>query len=55
MATSSAKGDSYPVAVAELFTHICQIEAHDDGIAFDPATLSARLPPGASRRKGHRN
>src|ERR1700686_1822997 len=33
------QGDPDPAALAELFTRICQVEAPDDGILFDPATL----------------
>jgi hypothetical protein len=32
-------GDPDPVAITELFTRICQVDAPDDGIVFDPATL----------------
>lgn len=33
-------GDPEPAAIVELFTRICQVEAPDDGIIFDPATLT---------------
>ncbi|MGY4485598.1 hypothetical protein ACVWWR_004789 [Bradyrhizobium sp. LM3.2] len=33
-------GDPEPGAIVELFTRICQVEAPDDGIIFDPATLT---------------
>jgi hypothetical protein len=33
-------GDPDPAALTELFTRICQIEVVDDGIVFDPATLT---------------
>jgi hypothetical protein len=38
------QGDSDPAALAELFTRICQVEAPDDGILFDPATLKVEPP-----------
>ncbi|WP_128931672.1 nucleotidyl transferase AbiEii/AbiGii toxin family protein [Bradyrhizobium zhanjiangense] len=33
------QGDPEPAIIIELFTRICQVEAPDDGIVFDPATL----------------
>ncbi len=33
------QGDPDPDAIAELFTRICQVEAPDDGIIFNPGTL----------------
>jgi hypothetical protein len=32
-------GDPDPVAIAELFTRICEVEEPADGIVFDPASL----------------
>jgi Nucleotidyl transferase AbiEii toxin, Type IV TA system len=33
------QGDSDPMAITELFTRICQVQAPNDGIVFDPATI----------------
>ncbi|WP_065752366.1 nucleotidyl transferase AbiEii/AbiGii toxin family protein [Bradyrhizobium paxllaeri] len=33
------QGDSDPAAITELFSRICQVEAPDDGIIFDRASL----------------
>lgn len=33
-------GDPSPAAISELFTRICQVEAPEDGIIFDPTTLN---------------
>lgn len=33
-------GDPDPGAILDLFTRICQVEAPDDGIVFDPASLT---------------
>lgn len=33
------QGDPSPTAITELFTRICQVEAPDDGLVFDPTTL----------------
>ena len=45
-------GDSDPAATAELFTRICQIEAPDDGIVFDPATLTVEPVREAGKYQG---
>lgn len=34
------QGNPDPTAITDLFTRICHVELPDDGIVFDPATLS---------------
>ncbi len=45
-------GDPDPVAITELFTRICQVEAPDDGIVFDPATLRVEPVREADKYQG---
>ena len=45
-------GDPDPVAITELFTRICQVEAPDDGIFFDPATLNVESVREADKYQG---
>ncbi len=45
-------GDPDPVAITELFTHICQVEAPNDGIVFDPATLNVEPVREADKYQG---
>ncbi len=45
-------GDPDPVAITELFTRICQVEAPDDGIVFDPATLKVEPVREADKYQG---
>jgi hypothetical protein len=48
------QGDPDPAALAELFTRICQVEAPDDGILFDPGTLKVEPARGAEKYQGAR-
>lgn len=36
------QGDPTPAALTQLFSHICQVEAPEDGIVFDAATLDVQ-------------
>lgn len=45
-------GDPDPVAITELFTRICQVEAPEDGIVFDPATLKIEPVREADKYQG---
>lgn len=45
-------GDPDPDAIVGLFTRICRVEAPDDGIVFDPATLKAEPVREANRYHG---
>lgn len=46
------RGDPDPIATAAVFTRICQIEARDDGIVFDPATLTVEPVREAEKYQG---
>jgi len=46
------QGDPDPVAITELFTRICQVEAPEDGIVFDPATLKVEPVREADKYQG---
>ncbi|MBR8203800.1 nucleotidyl transferase AbiEii/AbiGii toxin family protein [Burkholderia vietnamiensis] len=45
-------GDPDPAIITELFTRICQVEAPDDGIVFDPATLKVEPVREADKYQG---
>jgi hypothetical protein len=49
-----AVGDPDPAAITEIFARICQVEAPDDGIIFDPATLKIEPVREADRYQGAR-
>lgn len=46
------QGDPDPFVIADLFTRICQIEAPEDGIVFDPATLKVEPVREADKYQG---
>lgn len=46
------QGDPDPVVITELFTRICQVEAPDDGIVFDPSTLKVEPVREADKYQG---
>lgn len=46
------QGNPDPGAIAELFTRICLVEAPDDGIVFDPATLKVEPVREADKYQG---
>ncbi|MEF9388326.1 nucleotidyl transferase AbiEii/AbiGii toxin family protein [Ralstonia pseudosolanacearum] len=46
------QGDPDPAAITELFTRICQVEAPDDGIVFDPTTLKIEPVREADKYQG---
>ncbi len=46
------QGDSDPAAITELFTRICQVQAPDDGIVFDPASLRVEPVREADKYQG---
>ena len=48
------EGNPDPAALADLFTRICQVEAPDDGIVFDPADLKVEPVREADRYQGAR-
>ena len=45
-------GDPDPAAIAELFARICQVEAPNDGIRFDPANLKIEAVREADKYQG---
>lgn len=48
------QGDPTPEALKELFAHICQVEQPDDGILFDPTTLTVEPVREADMYQGAR-
>lgn len=46
------QGDPDPFVIADLFTRICQVEAPEDGIVFDPATLKVEPVREADKYQG---
>jgi len=46
------QGDSDPDAVTQLFTRICHVDVPDDGIVFDPATLTVEPVREADKYEG---
>lgn len=46
------QGDPDPATITKLFTRICQIEAPDDGIVFDPTTLKIEPVREAEKYQG---
>lgn len=46
------QGNPDPAAITELFTRICQVEVHEDGIIFDPATLKVEPVRDADKYQG---
>lgn len=48
------QGDSDPDAITQLFTRICQVEAPDDGIVFNTATLKVEPAREADKYRGAR-
>ncbi|MGX9148042.1 nucleotidyl transferase AbiEii/AbiGii toxin family protein [Mesorhizobium sp. 128a] len=46
------EGSPDPVAIAELFVRICQVEAPDDGIKFDPDSLKIEAVREADKYQG---
>ena len=46
------QGNPDPTVIAELFTRICQVEAPDDGIKFDPAGLKVEAVREADKYQG---
>jgi hypothetical protein len=47
-------GDCEPTALAKLFSRICQVEATDDGIIFDPTSLKVEPVREADKYQGAR-
>ncbi len=46
------QGNPDPASITELFTRICQVEAPDDGIVFDPTTLKVEPVREADKYQG---
>jgi Nucleotidyl transferase AbiEii toxin, Type IV TA system len=46
------QGDSDPMAITELFTRICRVQAPNDGIVFDPATIKIEPVREADKYQG---
>ncbi len=46
------QGDPDPAVIAALFRHICEIKAVDDGITFDPASLTVEAVREANKYQG---
>jgi len=46
------QGNPDPATVTELFTRICLVEVHEDGIVFDPATLTVEPVREADKYQG---
>lgn len=46
------QGNPHPAAITELFTSICQVEAHEDGIVFDPAAIKVEPVRDADKYQG---
>ncbi len=48
------EGNPDPAALTALFTRICQVEVKDDGIAFDPASITVEPVREADKYQGAR-